>query len=99
MILDINESHPDTVFTLDVISLVLSIIFMLDILLRILAQGYKENILIIKKDYFVFFPRRREFFHKKLEIMDLIVMTAGLIVNIVVVSTYDGTSQKKQAAK
>jgi len=31
--------------------------------------------------------------------MDLIVMTAGLIVNIVVVSTYDGTSQKKQAAK
>lgn len=53
---------------------------MLDILLRILAQGY-------------------EFFLKKLEIMDLIVMTAGLIVNIVVVATYDGSSQKKQAAK
>lgn len=35
-----------------------------------------------------------------MEILDLVVMTAGLIVNIVIVATFDGQpDQKKQAAK
>ncbi|CAF2689525.1 unnamed protein product [Rotaria sp. Silwood2] len=54
-------------YILDIISLSLSCIFMLDILLRIVGQG-------------------REFFQKKLELLDLFVMTAGLVVNIVLMS-------------
>ena len=35
-----------------------------------------------------------------MELLDLVVMTAGLIVNIIIVATYDGQpDQKKQAAK
>ncbi len=48
----------------------------------------------------LYFSNRREFFQKKLEILDLIVMTAGLVVNIVVIATYNGQGDKKtQAAK
>ncbi|CAF3676619.1 unnamed protein product [Rotaria sp. Silwood1] len=52
---------------LDIVSLSLSCIFMLDILLRIIAQG-------------------KEFFQKKLELLDLFVMTAGFVINIVLMS-------------
>ncbi|CAF1195361.1 unnamed protein product [Adineta ricciae] len=62
---------------LNVISLILSIIFMIDIALRILAQG-------------------GEFFQKKMEILDLVVMTMGLIVNIVILNI---DTTKGKAAK
>ncbi|UJR31416.1 hypothetical protein I4U23_018909 [Adineta vaga] len=77
LIIIIVSIFQDNSYTLSVISLILSIIFMLDIFLRILAQG-------------------REFFQKKLEILDLVVMTIGLIVNIVVLSM---ESDKAQFAK
>jgi hypothetical protein len=41
---------------------------------------------------------RTEFFQKKLEILDLVVMTAGFIVNIVLVIT-DSQGGKSEAAK
>ncbi|CAF1513327.1 unnamed protein product [Adineta steineri] len=56
----LNKPTP----ALNITSTILSVIFVMDIDLRIFVQG-------------------SEFFQKKLEVFDLVVMTAGLIVNIV----------------
>ncbi|CAF0964524.1 unnamed protein product [Adineta steineri] len=58
-----KEGTPQA-YGLTIASTILSVIFMMDIGLRIFVQG-------------------SEFFQKKLEVFDLVVMTAGLIVNIV----------------
>ncbi|CAF0822790.1 unnamed protein product [Adineta steineri] len=56
----LNKPTP----ALNITSTILSVIFMMDIGLRIVAQG-------------------SEFFQKKLEVFDLVVMTVGLIINII----------------
>jgi hypothetical protein len=43
---------------------------------------------------FFFSYGRHEFFLKKLEILDLVVMTAGLIVNIVVISLHNNKTEE-----